>query len=273
MVSVDRSSASEALSTIASVPRLEKLLRPGVTAVPSTAGYLDTLPGESLAPPGRAQAAWQTPLGAEVYQRVHRSLAFLLAPDMSTVGSQLHLRRGQTVADVGCGPGNITVDLADAVAPHGLAVGIDISEPMLTRAAHQARPNMGLLRGDATRLPLRDHCVDAACATAVIMLVPEPAAALRELIRVVKPGGWLLVMVPCRQDGPTAVIGRSLMDVVGRFGGARMFSPDELSVLFEELGCERIHSRPLFTMLTVRARTPMTQAPTTASAPEEGSTP
>lgn len=251
-----QASEPERISTVATVTRLEQLLRPEVTWAPSADGYLDTLPGESVPPPGRAQAAWQTSVGAALYQRMQRVAASLLVPGSATVADQLRLRPGRTVVDVGCGPGNVTTGLADAVAPHGLAVGVDLSGPMLARAAHQARPNMGLLRGDATHLPLRDHCADAACATLVIMLVPEPADALSEMIRIVKPGGRLLVMVPSRPEGPAAVVGRPIMDRIGRFGGARMFTPDELSILLEQLGCERIHSRQQCNTLTVRARTP-----------------
>ncbi|MDH6679219.1 arsenite methyltransferase [Rhodococcus sp. LBL1] len=253
---MDRSSEPERISTRATVSRLEKLLRPDVTWVPSSDGYLDTLPGEAVPPPGRAQAAWQSSLGAGIYQRMQRLMTSVLPFGYSRVPDQLQLRPGQTVVDVGCGPGNVTTGLADAVGPHGLAVGVDLSGPMLARAAQQARANMGLVRGDATRLPLRDHCADAVCATAVIMLVPEPVDALAEMIRIVKPGGWLLVMVPCRPTGPTSVVTGPMMDRIGQYGGARMFAPDDLSILLEQLRCERIHSYQQLNMLTARARTP-----------------
>lgn len=235
---------------------MEQLLRPDVTWTRSSDGYLDTIPGKTVPPPGRAQAAWQTSVGAAMYQRAQRMLSPVLAPGTAAVAHTMHLQPGQTVVDVGCGPGNVTIGLADAVGSRGLAVGVDLSGPMLARAARQARPNMGLIRSDATHLPLRDHCADAACATLVIMLVPEPAEALAEMVRIVAPGGWLLVMVPARPEGPTAALSGRLTDRIGRFGGARMFTPDELATLLEQLGCERIHSRQQCNTLTMRARTP-----------------
>lgn len=64
-----------------------------------------------------------------------------LVPDYRTVARQLRLGPGSTVVDVGCGPGNVTAALADAVAPaHGLAHGVDVSTPMLRKAAAQPRP-------------------------------------------------------------------------------------------------------------------------------------
>lgn len=244
------------VETVATERRLADLLQPGVPRHATTDGYVDTLPGQDVAPPGRAQAAWQTRPGSLLWQAIQPALASLLVPGYRTVADQLRLAPGQTVADVGCGPGNVTTGLAEAVGPHGLAVGLDLSGPMLARAATQARPNMGLVRGDASRLPLRDGCVDAACATAVVMLVPEPAHALAEMVRVVKPGGWLLLMVPARPTGPLASVTRPLSDLLGRFGGARMFTAEEVTTLLEQFGCDRIHSYQQGNMITVRARTP-----------------
>ena len=68
---------------------------------------------------------------------------------------------------------------------------------MLARAVRaEAGPQIGFLRADAQRLPLRDETVDAVVSIAVLQLVPDPAAALAEMARVLRPGGRLAVMVP-----------------------------------------------------------------------------
>lgn len=258
------------VATVASQPRLEQLLRPEVEGYPTGDGYLDTLPGQAHPPPpGWAQAAWQTLPGSIVYQRLLQPLmASLSGPGMRTLPQQLDLSPGDTVADVGCGPGTLTAGLADAVSPHGLAVGLDLSAPMLARAAAQARPTMGLVRADATQLPLRTDSVQAACATAAIMLVPEPAAALAELLRIVQPGGPVLVMVPARPAGPTAAVTRPLLERLTQRGGARLFTATELALLLEQFGCGRIHTHQHGTMLTARAHTPpRTDTTAAASAP------
>ena len=85
----------------------------------------------------------------------------------------LNIPSGGVALDVGSGPGNVTAALARAAGPNGLAVGVDISEPMLARAVNaQAGPNVGFLRADAQQLPLRDETVDAAVSLAVLQLIP-----------------------------------------------------------------------------------------------------
>ena len=109
----------------------------------------------------------------------------------------LNIPSGGIALDVGSGPGSVTATLGRAAGPDGLALGLDISEPMLARAVSaQAGPNVGFLRADAQQLPLRDETVDAAVSLAVLQLIPNPAATLAEMARVLRPGGRMAVLVP-----------------------------------------------------------------------------
>ncbi len=109
-----------------------------------------------------------------------------------------HLKPGDRVLDFGCGPGTITVGLAEAVAP-GEVHGIDIEESQveLARGAAEAggHENATFHIGDVTALPFEDDYFDAAHCHAVLMHVPDTASALSEVQRVLKPGG----LVGCRE--------------------------------------------------------------------------
>jgi SAM-dependent methyltransferase len=101
---------------------------------------------------------------------------------------------GERVLDVGCGPGFLSAELLDDVAPRGSLVGVDRSEEMLAIAADRcAGRAAAFLRADATSLPLPHGLFDAAVAVQVLEYVPDVAAALAELRRVLRPGGRVLV--------------------------------------------------------------------------------
>ena len=104
------------------------------------------------------------------------------------------LSGGMKVLDFGCGPGNISVGLAEKVAP-GELHGIDMEESQieLARAAASAggHDNMAFQVGNVTELPFDDDTFDAAHCHAVLMHIPDTQGALAEVKRVLKPGGLI----------------------------------------------------------------------------------
>ncbi|BFU43687.1 class I SAM-dependent methyltransferase [Krasilnikovia sp. MM14-A1004] len=89
---------------------------------------------------------------------------------------------GGTCLEIGCGTG---VHAAQVRALGWHPVGVDLSAGML----RHARGRLPVTRGDATRLPLRDACVDAVIAVMVHTDMPDYPAVLREAVRVLRPGG------------------------------------------------------------------------------------
>ncbi len=101
-----------------------------------------------------------------------------------------HLRSGQDLLDVGCGPGTITRDLAQRVAP-GRVVGIDSSAEVIAQAAAEGGAEFAV--GDAYRLDLDDESFDVVHVHQVMHHLTDPVRALTELRRVLRPGGLLAV--------------------------------------------------------------------------------
>jgi len=215
-------------------------------------GYLDLLGSVDADTPkntGPIQAAWASPIGSMLYDR-----AQLLARRMLTAFQHpvewLDIPEGGVTLDVGSGPGNVTASLARAAGPDGLALGVDISEPMLARAVRaEAGPQVGFVRADAQRLPFRDQAFDAVVSIAMLQLIPKPEAALAEMVRVLRPGARMAVMVP------TAGRAGALMRLLPE-GGAHFFTDDEIADTLEDLGLVRVRSKSLGTIQWVRGKRP-----------------
>ncbi len=105
---------------------------------------------------------------------------------------QLSLRPGQRLLDVGCGLGNAAVALSTDLGNSGEVVGIDFSEAMLTEARVRAAGTPCSVRftvGDAAALDEPDASFDAVRSERMLQWVPDPARAVAEMARVLRPGG------------------------------------------------------------------------------------
>ncbi len=100
---------------------------------------------------------------------------------------------GKRVLDVACGTGLVTFRAAALAAPRGEVVGTDLSEEMVAMARERARAgavaNVAFERMDAEKLALDADTFDVALCALGLMYVPDPETAVRELNRVLRPGG------------------------------------------------------------------------------------
>ncbi|MCV7103049.1 class I SAM-dependent methyltransferase [Mycobacterium palustre] len=196
---------------------------------------------------GPIQAAWASPIGSMLYDNA-QALSRRLISAWQLPIEWLSIPPGGVALDVGSGPGNVTASLAHAAGPDGVALGIDISEPMLARAVrNEAGPQVGFIKADAQRLPLRDKTIDAVISTAALQLIPNPAAALAEMARVLRDGGRLAVMVPT--VGWAARLFQLLPNV-----GAHAFGDDEIADILEQNGFVSVRVKNYGTFQWVRGR-------------------
>ena len=108
---------------------------------------------------------------------------------------QLGLSKGESVLDVGSGPGFLAESVADAVGTSGRVVGVDISDDLVARSKRRNnRSWLSFCVGDATALDEPDAAYDAVVCTQVAEYIPEVDEALSEVERVLKPGGRYVIV-------------------------------------------------------------------------------
>lgn len=112
---------------------------------------------------------------------------------------RMEIGAGAAVLDVGCGPATDTLTLASLVGPRGQVAGVDQDAAMVAEADRRAAAagvadRVEHRQGDATALPFEDDRFDAVRSERLLMHLPDPEAALREMVRVARPGGRIVVL-------------------------------------------------------------------------------
>ena len=158
------------------------------------------------------------------------------------------IRPGDTVLECACGTGAISASIAPACAR---VVATDYSEGMLKQARKKLAKysNVTVEQADITDLHYANDSFDAVVAGNIIHLLPEPGDALKELKRVVRPGGTIIVPTYVSlTDGANNPIPRLLSRLGVRF--QEHFTPASYRAFFERMGCMDVTYR------VVRGRIP-----------------
>ena len=136
------------------------------------------------------------------------------------------IKEGETVLDLGSGAGFDSFLAASMVGPRGKVIGVDMTPEMINRARENADKgsysNVQFVPGELEDLPVDDNSMDAVISNCVINLVPDKKKVFKEVFRVLKPGGRLMVSdLVLRQKLPLS-IENSIEGYVGCISGAVM---------------------------------------------------
>lgn len=166
-----------------------------------------------------------------------------------------HLKPGLSLLDCGCGPGTITVGLAEAVAPGRVAaVDLEPSQVALaerTAAAHGLR-NVHVEAASVYQLPFPDGSFDVVFSHALFEHLSEPSAALQEIRRVLRPGGLVALSSPDWSGNLMAPREADVERAVGVFkaiqerNGGNPYVGRELGGLLQESGFSRIELSAMY---------------------------
>jgi ubiquinone/menaquinone biosynthesis C-methylase UbiE len=157
---------------------------------------------------------------------------------------QPYLTSGLSVLDCGCGPGSMTLDIAELVKP-GLVFGIDSSpiqiEQALSLQQQRAISNVSFTTGSAYQLPYPDEQFDVVFAHAILYHLQQPELALAEFRRVLKPNGLVALRDTCHSGDmmmPESANLAAVWDVIEKIftyqGGNIYFGSQHKQVLLDQ---------------------------------------
>ncbi|GGO21265.1 hypothetical protein GCM10011576_39420 [Micromonospora parathelypteridis] len=143
-------------------------------------------------------ATWDTKFGDDL-------------PAYRAAVTEAHVPPAGVAVDIGCGTGRALPALRHAVGPNGTVIGLDVTPQMLTAAAPHSRDAAAtLILGDARHLPFGDAGVDIIFVAGLLTHLPDFEAGLRELARITRPGGRLVLFHPSGRAALAARHGRTL---------------------------------------------------------------
>ena len=151
---------------------------------------------------------------------------------MPTKADKINTKKKTAILDVGCGTGEILSTLA---SKKGLILaGIDISPEIIKIASEKANRNIDFKIGDAEELPWKENCFDLIICTYSFHHYPRPEIALREMQRVLKPKGQVMI-----GDSWAPAPFRQLINFfspVSKEGKVRVYAKSEVDYLLKECG-------------------------------------
>ncbi|WP_354700092.1 tRNA methyltransferase [Paraconexibacter sp. AEG42_29] len=188
-----------------------------------------------------AQRAMNSPVLPFIYERLWRPIGFTIAAagrgtdaEQARVDALLALAPDAHVLDVACGPGNTTRRLLGSLGPDGRIVGLDAAPTMVERARRDTHdPRVEYVHGDGAGLPFAEATFDAVTCLGALYLVEDQEAVLDDLVRVLRPGGRLLVLTSCHR-GPQLTW--PVVSALARPAGLRVSGPDEIVAAFAYRG-------------------------------------
>lgn len=205
-------------------------------------GYTDLLGATAPAQRSLAQCAMNSPIVAAIYQHIWRPImvaamslhGMSISAERKRASDALRLGGRQRVLDVACGPGNFTSFFADQLAGDGFVIGLDNSVPMIERAVRDNSCERAVyMRGDALDLPFNNRAFDVVSCFAALHLVPEPLAALHEMVRVLSPGGRIAVMTTY---GRESFLARKGLELGATICGVRVFDRTTVPTFLAAVG-------------------------------------
>lgn len=199
------------------------------------------------------------------YDKMNSVISFNLHKKWRTdIMERMNVKEGAKALDVCCGTADWTISMAQSVGSEGDVTGLDFSNAMLSSAAPKTDkyPNITLIQGNAMSLPFEDNTFDYVTIGFGLRNVPDYETALKEMYRVVKPGG----IVACLETSQSEIPGyrqlfrlyfNYIMPVFGKVF-AKSYTEyswlqesadefpgrEELAQLFKSAGFTRVDYRP-----------------------------